>query len=127
MSWLNFSENLAKILFPDTHAKILKVCTYLDTILPYNMAKSWRGLQSFRMFCIKMYQVLVHCVCKQLLKLFSTKTQIYKSIVHLTDQRKSFSLVSHLSRWNDLLVIAVLFTQSYNKHSANNRRYLLKK
>ena len=53
MSWLIFLGNLAKILFLDTHAKILQVRTYLDIILPCYMARSWQNFPRLSMFLIK--------------------------------------------------------------------------
>ena len=39
-------------LFFDTHAKILQARTYLDIILPGNMARSWQDFPSLSMFLI---------------------------------------------------------------------------
>ena len=52
MSWLVFLGNLAKILFLDSHARIIQVCTYLDVFLPCNMARSWQDFPCFIMFLI---------------------------------------------------------------------------
>ena len=49
MSWLLFLENLAKILFLDSHAKNLQVRTYLDDFLVSTMARSWQDLPRLSM------------------------------------------------------------------------------
>ena len=52
MSWLVFLGNLDKILFLDSHAKIIQVLTYLDVFLPCNMARSLQDCPCFIMFLI---------------------------------------------------------------------------
>ena len=57
MSWLIFLGNLGKILFLDTHAKILQVRTNFDIFMVSNISRSWQDLTTFSMFLIKVYQV----------------------------------------------------------------------
>ena len=52
MSCLVFLGNLATILFLDSHANIIQVCTYLDVFLQCNMARSWQDFPCFIMFLV---------------------------------------------------------------------------
>ena len=61
-SWLIFLGNLAKILFLDTHAKIMQVRTNLDISMASTVSRCWQDLPRFSMFLIEMYQVSVHGV-----------------------------------------------------------------
>ena len=65
---IKFLGYLAKILFLDSHAKILQVRTNLDIFMVSSMSRSWQDLTIFSMFLIKVCKVSVNwagngCVC----------------------------------------------------------------
>ena len=56
----NFLGYIAKILFLDSHAKILQVRTNLDIFIVSSMSRSWQDLTRFSMFLIKVCKVSVN-------------------------------------------------------------------
>ena len=94
MSWLIFLGNLAKILFLDTHAKILQVRTYIDIILPCYMARSWQDFPRLSMFLIKAIKFHFTGLCYFML-ISSPILKAVKLIETLSDHRMAF--FSHLN------------------------------
>ena len=56
---VNFSWLSCQCLVSDTHARILKVSTNFDVILPCYMTRSWPGIPFLVCFFIKLYQISI--------------------------------------------------------------------